>query len=130
MAPTRATPATGAALPRTAATSQTPLVRRDSRLRALAGSLFCVWAFAGCPQGASAPQAPRYSVRMLAVGDDPKGVIAAVASGTGFDVRIARGLVERAPMPIRSGISDAEAQALAAALREAGAEVAVVEIPQ
>ena len=67
---------------------------------------------------------------MLAVGDDPEAVIAAVASGTGFDVRIARGLVERAPMPIRSGITSGEAEALAAALRDAGAEVAVVEIPQ
>lgn len=105
-------------------------MRRDSRLRAFAGSLLCVWGFTGCPQGAPGPRAPRYSVRMLAVGEDPEAVIAAVASSTGFDARIARGLVERAPMPIRSGISDEEAQALAAALRDAGAEVAVVEIPQ
>ena len=69
-------------------------------------------------------------MRLLAVGADPHAVVAAIASSTGWAPRIAEGIVDHAPVPVRSGIPRADADAIAAALEAAGAKVAVIEIPQ
>ena len=83
----------------------------------------------GCPP--EPPPPPRgFTVRLVDVGATPDAVVAAVCSATGYTELVARKLVEKAPstgVPLGTGLSRAEADAIAASLRAAGAEATILD---
>lgn len=73
------------------------------------------------------PSSPRYTVRLVRAGPDPRAVIAAVVS-LGRSPRVAEELVGHAPVPVLVSVEAAEAERARAALAAAGAEVVVGEV--
>jgi large subunit ribosomal protein L7/L12 len=66
-----------------------------------------------------------FDVILASIGSNKVAVIKAVRSVTSLGLKEAKGLVDRAPSPIKEGIDKAEAEALRAQLEEAGATVEV-----
>jgi large subunit ribosomal protein L7/L12 len=66
-----------------------------------------------------------FDLILLAGGPSKLGVVKIVKEMTGLGLKEAKDLVDGAPKPIKEGISKAEADELAAKLKEAGAEVEV-----
>src|SRR5881227_979758 len=78
--------------------------------------------------GASAPVAEEktaFNVVLKAAGANKLNVVKIVKDLTGLGLKEAKELVDGAPKPIKEGIPKAEAEELAAKLKEAGAEVEV-----
>jgi len=91
----------------------------------------CLTALAGCPP-APPPQAVTFTVRLTDAGTDPAAVVAAVRSVTGYAEPIAAKLVEQVSqtgVPVGTTLDRAEAESRAAALRSAGAQAHVIEVP-
>ena len=64
-----------------------------------------------------------FDVILKSPGSGKINVIKAVRAATGLGLKEAKALVDEAPKPVKEGISKDEAEALKAALEEAGAEV-------
>lgn len=64
-----------------------------------------------------------FDVILKSSGDNKLNVVKAVKDATGLGLKEAKELVDGAPKPVKEGISKADAEALAAKLKEAGAEV-------
>ena len=77
----------------------------------------------GCP--GDPPAGPRASVRLVAPGPHTDAVVACVASITGYDPKLARRLVARAPVTL-PGLTPAAARDGQAALAALGAEALVL----
>ncbi|HXS38007.1 MAG TPA: 50S ribosomal protein L7/L12 [Flavipsychrobacter sp.] len=78
--------------------------------------------------GAAAPAAEEksaFNVILKAAGANKLNVVKAVKDLTGLGLKEAKELVDGAPKNVKEGISKADAEALAAKLKEAGAEVEI-----
>src|SRR3954452_8058653 len=78
--------------------------------------------------GAAAPAAEEktsFNVILKSAGAAKLGVVKVVKDLTGLGLKEAKDLVDGAPKPIKEGIAKAEAEEIAAKLKEAGADVEV-----
>jgi large subunit ribosomal protein L7/L12 len=78
--------------------------------------------------GAAAPAAEEktaFTVILKAGGANKLNVVKIVKDLTGLGLKEAKDLVDGAPKPVKEGVSKADADALAAKLKEAGAEVEI-----
>lgn len=82
-------------------------------------------AAAGAAPAAAAEEKTEFDVVLKAAGAAKLNVIKVVREITGLGLKDAKDLVEGAPKNIKEGISKADADAIAAKLTEAGAEVEV-----
>ncbi|MBO5596955.1 MAG: 50S ribosomal protein L7/L12 [Bacteroidales bacterium] len=81
-------------------------------------------AAAGEAAGAAAEQT-EFDVILTSAGQAKLQVIKAVKENAGLGLKEAKELVDKAPVAVKEKVSKAEAEALKAALEEAGAEVEV-----
>ncbi|MGL4347111.1 MAG: 50S ribosomal protein L7/L12 [Chitinophagaceae bacterium] len=79
----------------------------------------------GGEAAAPAEEKTSFNVILKAVGNKKLDVVKAVKDLTGLGLKEAKDLVDGAPKPIKEGVSKADADALVAKLKEAGAEVEV-----
>jgi large subunit ribosomal protein L7/L12 len=78
--------------------------------------------------GAGAPAAEEktsFDVVLKSAGAAKLGVVKVVKDITGLGLKEAKDLVDGAPKPIKEGVAKAEAEEIAAKLKEAGADVEV-----
>ncbi|AEF56382.1 MULTISPECIES: 50S ribosomal protein L7/L12 [Marinomonas] len=75
--------------------------------------------------GASAEAQTEFDVVLTAAGDKKVNVIKAVRAATGLGLKEAKGMVDGAPATVKEGVSKEDADALKAALEEAGASVEI-----
>lgn len=79
--------------------------------------------------GGGAAAAPEektaFDVILVSAGASKLGVVKIVKDLTGLGLKEAKDLVDGAPKPIKEGIAKAEAEEIAAKLKDAGAEVEV-----
>lgn len=83
---------------------------------------------AGPAAGGAAPAAEEktaFNVILKAGGANKLNVVKIVKDLTGLGLKEAKDLVDGAPKPVKEGVSKADAEALAAKLKEAGAEVEI-----
>ena len=66
-----------------------------------------------------------FDVILKSAGQAKLGVVKAVKEATGLGLKEAKDIVDKAPVAVKEKVSKAEAEALKAALEEAGAEVEV-----
>jgi large subunit ribosomal protein L7/L12 len=74
---------------------------------------------------AAAEEKTSFDVILKSGGANKLNVVKAVKDLTGLGLKEAKELVDGAPKPVKQGISKAEAEEIAAKLKEAGAEVEV-----
>lgn len=80
------------------------------------------------PAGAAAPAAEEktsFNVILKSGGANKLNVVKIVKDLTGLGLKEAKDLVDGAPKPVKEGVSKADAEALAAKLKEAGADVEI-----
>ena len=76
--------------------------------------------------GAAAPEEKTaFNVILKAAGPNKLNVVKIVKDLTGLGLKEAKDLVDGAPKPVKEGISKADAEALVAKLKEAGAETEI-----
>ena len=76
--------------------------------------------------GEAAPaEQTEFDVILKSAGQAKLGVVKAVKEATGLGLKEAKDIVDKAPVAVKEKVSKAEAEALKAALEEAGAEVEV-----
>ena len=78
--------------------------------------------------GAAAPAAEEktsFDVVLKSAGAAKLGVVKVVKDITGLGLKEAKDLVDGAPKPVKEGVAKAEAEEIAAKLKEAGADVEV-----
>lgn len=83
---------------------------------------------AGPAAGGGAPAAEEktaFNVVLKAAGANKLGVVKIVKDLTGLGLKEAKDLVDGAPKPVKEGVAKAEADEIAAKLKEAGAEVEI-----
>jgi large subunit ribosomal protein L7/L12 len=83
---------------------------------------------AGPAAGGGAPAAEEktaFTVLLKAAGPNKLNVVKIVKDLTGLGLKEAKDLVDGAPKPVKEGVSKADADALVAKLKEAGAEVEI-----
>ena len=83
---------------------------------------------AGPAAGAGAPAAEEktsFNVILKSSGANKLNVVKIVKDLTGLGLKEAKDLVDGAPKPVKEGVSKADADALVAKLKEAGAEVEI-----
>ncbi|MGY3725180.1 LSU ribosomal protein L12P [Granulicatella balaenopterae] len=80
-------------------------------------------AVAAAGAGEGAAEKSEFDVELTSAGSSKIKVIKAVREATGLGLKEAKALVDGAPGLIKEGVSKAEAEALQAALEEAGASV-------
>ena len=77
--------------------------------------------------GAAAPEEKTsFDVVLKNAGAGKLGVVKIVKDLTGLGLKEAKDLVDGAPKPVKEGIAKAEAEDIAAKLKEAGAEVEII----
>jgi large subunit ribosomal protein L7/L12 len=74
---------------------------------------------------AAAEEKTAFNVILKAAGPNKLNVVKIVKDLTGLGLKEAKDLVDGAPKPVKEGVSKADAEALVAKLKEAGAEVEV-----
>ena len=77
----------------------------------------------GAGEAAGAAEQTEFDVILTSAGQAKLQVIKAVKENAGLGLKEAKELVDKAPVAVKEKISKAEAEALKAALEEAGAEV-------
>ena len=82
-------------------------------------------AVAGGAAAAPAEEQTEFTLILKAAGANKIGAIKAVREITGLGLKEAKDLVEGAPKTVKEGASKAEADEMAAKLKEAGAEVEI-----
>src|SRR5688500_18974897 len=85
-------------------------------------------AVAGPAAGAAAPAAEEktaFNVILKGGGANKLNVVKIVKDLTGLGLKEAKDLVDQAPKPVKEGVSKADAEALVAKLKEAGADVEI-----
>ena len=76
--------------------------------------------------GEAAPaEQTEFDVILKSAGQAKLGVVKAVKEATGLGLKEAKDIVDKAPVAVKEKVSKAEAEALKAALEEAGAEVEI-----
>ena len=76
-------------------------------------------------EAAAPAEKTSFDVILVSAGQSKIPVVKAVKEATGLGLKEAKDLVDAAPKAIKEGVSKEEAEALKAALEEAGAEVEV-----
>ena len=84
-----------------------------------------VVAASGDSGGAAAAEKTAFDVILVSGGASKLGVVKVVKELTGLGLKEAKDLVDGAPKAVKEGVSKAEADDIAAKLKEAGAEVEV-----
>ena len=84
-----------------------------------------VMAAGGGDGAAAAEEKTAFDVILKSGGASKLGVVKIVKDLTGLGLKEAKDLVDGAPKPIKEGVSKAEAEDIAAKLKEAGAEVEI-----
>ena len=79
---------------------------------------------AGAGEAAAAEQT-EFDVILKSAGQAKLGVVKAVKEATGLGLNESKDIVDKAPVAVKEKVSKAEAEALKAALEEAGAEVEI-----
>ena len=77
------------------------------------------------PAAAAEAEQTEFDVILVSAGQAKLGVVKAVKEQAGLGLKEAKELVDKAPVAIKEKVSKAEAEALKAALEEAGAEVEI-----
>ena len=80
---------------------------------------------AGAGEAAGPAEQTEFDVILTSAGQAKLQVIKAVKESAGLGLKEAKELVDKAPVAVKEKVSKAEAEALKAALEEAGAEVEV-----
>jgi large subunit ribosomal protein L7/L12 len=80
---------------------------------------------AGGGAAAAAEEKTSFNVILKAAGANKLNVVKIVKDLTGLGLKEAKDLVDGAPKPVKEGVSKADADALVAKLKEAGADVEV-----
>lgn len=80
---------------------------------------------AGDGAGEEAAEQTSFDVILAGTGDNKIATIKAVRAATGLGLKEAKELVDSAPKAVKEGVSKAEADELASALKEAGAPVEI-----
>jgi large subunit ribosomal protein L7/L12 len=76
-------------------------------------------------EAAQVEEKTEFTVVLKAAGTNKIGAIKAVREITGLGLKDAKDLVEGAPKPVKEGVNKAEADEMAAKLKDAGAEVEI-----
>ena len=84
-----------------------------------------VVAVAGPAAGAAEAEQTEIDVILVSAGAAKLGVVKAVKEATGLGLKESKEIVDKAPVAVKEKVSKAEAEALKAALEEAGAEVEI-----
>ena len=84
-----------------------------------------VVAVAGPAAGAAEAEQTEFDVILKSAGQAKLGVVKAVKEATGLGLKESKEIVDKAPVAVKEKVSKAEAEALKAALEEAGAEVEI-----
>ena len=84
-----------------------------------------VVAVAGPAAAAAEAEQTEFDVILKSAGAAKLGVVKAVKEATGLGLKESKEIVDKAPVAVKEKVSKAEAEALKAALEEAGAEVEV-----
>ena len=84
-----------------------------------------VVAVAGPAAAAAEAEQTEFDVILVSAGAAKLGVVKAVKESTGLGLKESKEIVDKAPVAVKEKVSKAEAEALKAALEEAGAEVEV-----
>ena len=77
------------------------------------------------PAAAAEAEQTEFDVILKSAGAAKLGVVKAVKEGTGLGLKESKEIVDKAPVAVKEKVSKAEAEALKAALEEAGAEVEI-----
>ena len=77
------------------------------------------------PAAAAEAEQTEFDVILVSAGQAKLGVVKAVKESTGLGLKEAKEIVDKAPVAVKEKVSKAEAEALKAALEEAGAEVEI-----
>ena len=77
------------------------------------------------PAAAAEVEQTEFDVILVSPGAAKLGVVKAVKEATGLGLKESKEIVDKAPVAVKEKVSKAEAEALKAALEEAGAEVEV-----
>ena len=77
------------------------------------------------PAAAAEVEQTEFDVILVSPGQAKLGVVKAVKESTGLGLKEAKEIVDKAPVAVKEKVSKAEAEALKAALEEAGAEVEI-----
>jgi large subunit ribosomal protein L7/L12 len=80
---------------------------------------------AGGGAAAAAEEKTSFNVILKAAGPNKLNVVKIVKDMTGLGLKEAKDLVDGAPKPIKEGVNKADADALVAKLKEAGADVEI-----
>ena len=84
-----------------------------------------VVAVAGPAAGAAEAEQTEFDVILKSAGAAKLGVVKAVKEATGLGLKESKDIVDKAPVAVKEKVSKAEAEALKAALEEAGADVEI-----
>ena len=77
------------------------------------------------PAAAAEAEQTEFDVILVSAGQAKLGVVKAVKEATGLGLKESKEIVDKAPVAVKEKVSKAEAEALKAALEEAGAEVEI-----
>ena len=77
------------------------------------------------PAAAAEVEQTEFDVILKSAGAAKLGVVKAVKEATGLGLKESKDIVDKAPVAVKEKVSKAEAEALKAALEEAGAEVEI-----
>ena len=77
------------------------------------------------PAAAAEAEQTEFDVILVSAGQAKLGVVKAVKESTGLGLKESKEIVDKAPVAVKEKVSKAEAEALKAALEEAGAEVEI-----
>ena len=77
------------------------------------------------PAAAAEAEQTEFDVILVSAGQAKLGVVKAVKESTGLGLKESKEIVDKAPGAVKEKVSKAEAEALKAALEEAGAEVEI-----
>ena len=77
------------------------------------------------PAAAAEAEQTEFDVILVSAGQAKLGVVKAVKEAAGLGLKESKEIVDKAPVAVKEKVSKAEAEALKAALEEAGAEVEI-----
>ena len=100
-------------------------LKEEYNIEPAAGGAVMMAGPAGGGDAAAAEEKTEFDVVLKSAGGNKIQVIKAVREATGLGLKEAKELVEAAPKPLKEGVSKDEADALAAKLKEAGAEIEI-----
>ena len=101
------------------------ILKEEYGIEPAAAAVVAAGPAAGGGAAAAAEEKTAFNVILKAAGANKLNVVKIVKDLTGLGLKEAKDLVDGAPKPVKEGIAKADADALAAKLKEAGAEVEI-----